>query len=172
MSCHFFWPVKYLLRGDRAAVAYGASDTERRSVMEKQVGAPPKFKSKEEMQEKIDAYFMECEGTLLMDKDGEVVISKSGQAVYIGRRPPTITGLALALGFRSRQSLLNYQAKKEFMDTVMRAKARVEQYTEESLFDPGKANGAKFSLANNFSAWSEKQTVDATVTARKLEDLL
>lgn len=116
--------------------------------MAQSVGRPPKYKSKEEIQTKIDEYFAKCEGEI-------AVID--GKSVRVGARPLTITGLALALGFNSRQSLLNYQGKKEFLDTITRAKARVEQYTEERLFDKDGANGAKFSLANNFEGWKEKQ---------------
>ncbi|KAA5659602.1 hypothetical protein F3G60_33715, partial [Pseudomonas aeruginosa] len=74
--------------------------------------------------------------------------------------PPTVTGLALALGFNSRQSLLNYQGKAEFMDTITRAKARVEQYTEERLFDRDGSNGAQFSLRNNFKGWDADKKND------------
>jgi hypothetical protein len=127
-------------------------------------GRPPKYKSKEEIQEKIDAYFKECEGTPLV-VDGTAVLDKYGEPVIIGRRPLTITGLALALGFNSRQSLLNYQDKEEFMDTITRAKAKVEQYAEERLYDKDGANGAKFSLANNFEGWREKQQIEADVNS-------
>ena len=137
----------------------------------KTTGRPPKYKSKEEMQEKIDQYFKECEGELLKDKDGEFVFDKNGFPIIVGKRPLTMTGLALALGFSSRQSLLNYKAKKEFLDTITRARARVEQYTEECLFDKNTANGAKFSLSNNFDGWSEKQELEVE-THKKLEDLL
>ena len=85
--------------------------------------------------------------------------------VRVGVRPLTITGLALALGFNSRQSLLNYQGKQEFMDTITRAKAKVEQYAEERLYDKDGANGAKFSLSNNFEGWKEKQQIEADVNS-------
>lgn len=127
-------------------------------------GRPPKYKTKEEIQEKIDAYFESCKGTVRYDDDGNVLIDKFGRPVIFDDRPLTITGLALALGFNSRQTLLNYQGKKEFMDTIMRAKAQVEQYAEERLFDKDGANGAKFSLANNFEGWKEKQQIDADVS--------
>lgn len=137
----------------------------------KKVGRPPKFKSKEEMQEKIDNYFEECKGTILKNEDGSIFRDKNGMPVVVGVRPLTMSGLANALGFSSRQSLLNYEGKKEFMDTIMRARARVEQYTEECLFDKNSANGAKFSLANNFEGWKEKQELEVT-EHHKLEDLL
>ena len=123
------------------------------------------YKTKEEIQEKIDKYFKDCEGELLLDKDENPIIDKYGNAVRTGVRPLTITGLALALGFNSRQSLLNYQDKDEFMDTITRAKAKVEQYAEERLYDKDGANGAKFSLSNNFEGWKEKQQIEADVNS-------
>ena len=134
------------------------------------IGRPPMYKNKEEIQEKIDAYFEECKGKILTDDEGNIITDKYGEAIYIDKKPLTITGLALALGFNSRQSLLNYQDKEEFVDTITRAKARVEQYAEERLFDKNGANGAKFSLANNFEGWKEKQEIEAKVS--KLEDVL
>lgn len=137
----------------------------------KTVGRPPKFKSKKEMQKKIDEYFKECEGTFLRDDENNLVFDKYGLPIVAGKKPLTMTGLALALGFSSRQSLLNYECREEFLDTITRARARVEQYTEECLFDKNTANGAKFSLANNFDGWKEKQDVEIT-ERKKLEDLL
>lgn len=139
------------------------------------VGRPPKYKNKEQIEEMIEQYFKSCEGEILKDRDGEPVFNKYGQPVIVNQRPPTVTGLALALGFSSRQALLNYQAKKEFNDTITRAKSRIEQYAEERLFDRDGANGAKFSLSNNFKGWSEKQEVEVGAVATektKLDDLI
>lgn len=124
------------------------------------VGRPPRYKSKEEMQEKIDQYFKKCEGNPLKDENGNIIFNKFGYPVFIDRRPPTVTGLALALGFTSRQALLNYQAKKEFVDTIARAKSRVEQYAEERLFDKDGSSGAQFSLRNNFKGWNADKKDD------------
>ena len=66
--------------------------------------------------------------------------------MVINQRPPTVTGLALALGFTTRLSLLNYQGKKEFMNTITRAKTMIEAYTEERLFDRDGTNGARIGL--------------------------
>lgn len=128
----------------------------------KKVGVPPKYKTVDEMQAKIDEYFKFCEGEKYTDPDtGKPYVTEKGYFVWLrDPKPPTVTGLALALGFTSRQALLNYQAKPTFVDTVTRAKSLVEQYTEERLFDKNGVNGAKFSLANNFEGWREKQSVD------------
>ena len=131
----------------------------------KKGGRPPKYKNKEEIQEKIDAYFASCKGEVLKDADGNPVLNKNGQPILYGGRPLTITGLALALGFSTRKSLLDYEGKKEFLNTITRAKSIVEQYAEERLYDKDGANGAKFSLANNFDGWKEKQQIEADVNS-------
>ncbi len=125
--------------------------------MSKQLGRPRKYKSAEEMQKSIDAYFKVCEGTPLLDKNGNPILNKAGYPIKIDRKPPTVTGLALALGFNSRQALLNYQARsKSFNDTLTRAKSRCEEYAEARLYDKDGSNGAQFSLRNNFKGWSDK----------------
>lgn len=106
------------------------------------------------MQRAIDAYFKSCEGTPLLDDDGCVMVDKNGAPVIIGAKPPTVTGLALALGFTGRKQLIDYQGRPEFCDTVTRAKARCEEYAEARLYDRDGANGAKFSLGCNFG-WKE-----------------
>lgn len=101
---------------------------------QKAVGRPPKFKNKEEIQGKIDAYFKECEGEILKDDNGKPILNKWGKPVVINSKPPTSAGLALALGFTSRQSLLNYQGKREFMDTITRAKTRLTRHCKKCVW--------------------------------------
>lgn len=122
----------------------------------KTVGRPPRYKNKEEIEGKIEDYFKQCKGRLLKDERGKPYFDKFGNPIIIDQKPPTVTGLALALGFTTRTSLLNYQGKKEFMDTITRAKTKIEAYAEERLFDRDGSNGAQFSLRNNFSGWKDK----------------
>lgn len=74
-------------------------------------------------------------------------------------RPYTVTGLALHLNL-TRQGLLNYQERPEFVDTITRAKQRVEMGYEETLFSKF-ANGASFGLKENFG-WKDKQEHELT----------
>jgi len=97
-------------------------------------GRPPKYKTKEEIQEKIDKYFMDC------DRNSE---------------PYTVTGLGLALDM-SRQDLINYSNKEEFFDTIKKAKLRVENYLEKRLINDNSATGIIFNLKNNYG-WKDKQ---------------
>lgn len=128
--------------------------------MGKQVGRPPIYKTVNEIEEKIYTYFKECEGEILKDDNGKTVLNKFGNPVVINRKPPTVTGLALALGFTNRLDLLRYQGKEEFCNTITRAKSMVEQYAEERLFDRDGSNGAQFSLRNNFKGWDADKKND------------
>lgn len=120
------------------------------------VGAPRRYKSVKAMQEAIDRYFEDCEGHPLLDDEGEPVLDKFGQPVIVGAHPPTVTGLALALGFVGRTALLDYQGRPEFSDTVLRAKSRIEAYAEARLYDRDGQRGAEFSLKYNFK-WAQEE---------------
>lgn len=118
---------------------------------------PRKYKSVKEMEEVIDAYFEKCKGHLYIGYDGEIVRDKNGVPIILDAHPPTVTGLALALGFNTRKALIDYQGREEFVNTVTRAKARCEEYAEARLYDKDGANGAKFSLGCNFGWASESE---------------
>ena len=118
--------------------------------LKKSNGSKPKYKSPEEMREKIDNYFKECEGKALVDHTGDPILDRWGNPIIYGAKPPTVTGLALALGFKTRTSLIKYQNKKEFNDLILEAKSRVEEYCERQLFTRDGAKGAQFALMYNF----------------------
>lgn len=132
-------------------------------------GRPPKFKTPEELQTAIDKYFKDCEGIKALDENGNPITTKYGYLYKVEPKPLTMSGLAIAIGFLDRSALLNYGEKEEFYHTVRAARAKIEQYAESRLFDKDGANGAKFSLANNFKAWKEKQEVELTGNVIKVE---
>ena len=76
------------------------------------MGKPPMYKTVDEIEEKIEKYFKDCKGYPLTDSKGKQMFNKFGSPVFIDVHPPTVTGLALALGFTSRQALLNYRVNK------------------------------------------------------------
>ena len=73
---------------------------------------------------------------------------RSDASVFAGIRPAHDYHALLRSG---------YQAKKEFVDTVTRAKSRIEAYAEERLFDRDGQRGAEFSLKYNFRWVDEKK---------------
>ncbi len=103
---------------------------------ETKVGRPLKFKSVEELQAKIEDYFKDT------SKDEW-----------------TITGLALALD-TTRQTLVNYEGKEEFLDTIKKAKLIVENGYEIDLKKHGRS-GTIFAL-KNFD-WRDKTEAELNV---------
>lgn len=142
--------------------------------MANQVGRPPKYKNKEEIEDKIEQYFKLCEGEPLLDDEGNQVVNKYGYPCWLkAPKPPTVTGLALALGFCCRRDLLYYQGKKEFCDTITRAKSRIEEYAESRLFDRDGSNGAQFSLRNNFKGWNgDHEKTDDAAMLKNMQTLM
>lgn len=122
-------------------------------------GRKRKYQSVKAMEKAIEAYFEDCEGHPFMLGDGTALTDKYGTPVMVDAHPPTITGLALALGFTGRQALIDYEGRPEFTDTVMRAKARCEEYAERRLYDRDGTRGAQFSLSCNFG-WKQTQAVE------------
>jgi hypothetical protein len=105
-------------------------------------GRPLKYKSVKEMQKDIDAYFTYCD---------------------VDKRPYTVSGLAYALD-TNRQTLLNYEENEEFFDTIKKAKAKIECYNEEMLYNKEvPTTGVIFNLKNNYG-WKDKQEVSASVS--------
>lgn len=137
------------------------------------MGCKPKYTSAAALSAAVDAYFEDCKGKVLTDNNGEAVTDKYGAPIIIGAHPPTVTGLALALGFKTRQSLLDYQGKSAaFNDIITVAKSRCEEYAESRLYDRDGVNGAKFSLTNNFKGWTDKPSPDNSDALAKLDDVL
>jgi len=136
-------------------------------------GRPLIYKTVKEMQIKIDEYFKMCDGELLLDKAGEIIFDKWGQPIYLGQKPYTVTGLALALGFNSRQALLNYQGRPEFNDAITQAKLKIEDYAVQRLFDRDGVLGAKCTLINNFKDYKDKQEIEhgGDMTVKIIDDI-
>lgn len=78
---------------------------------------------------------------------------------YFASNPerPTITGLALHLGFVDRQSIYDYEKSGEHSCTIKRARLRVENAYEQRLFENANT-GAIFALKN--FGWKDKQTTE------------
>lgn len=79
----------------------------------------------------------------------------------------TITGLALALD-TSRNTLMEYEGKDEFSNTIKKAKEMVENSYEIDLKKAGRP-GTIFAL-KNFD-WKDKKEVEQTVTTLSPEQI-
>lgn len=123
-------------------------------------GRPLKFESVHELQNKIDEYFDSCFEEVWNYFDGvwTPVLERNGDIKLNQIKPFTISGLAAYLG-TNRQTLLNYESKEEYFDTIRAAKVKIEAYAEESLWQPKIAQGVMFNLKNNFG-WQDKQDIN------------
>src|SRR5690348_14958095 len=121
----------------------------------KPVGRPLKFDTVEELETQINLYFDDCDKTedtrvwshdeIEPQEDGKRLCTNCWKAerskgclLVSGKlklpRPYTVTGLALWLN-TSRQTLLNYESRDQFFDTIAAAKLKIENYASERLFD-------------------------------------
>lgn len=127
-------------------------------------GRPLKFKSVEELDQAVSAYFDMCDPHTEqrvveagVNERGDTIFNK--RAVLTEQQPYTVSGLARALGI-SRQTLLDYSKRDEFLDTIEAARERCHEFAEKQLY--GRANsGAAFSLKNNWG-WRDRQEIDHT----------
>lgn len=112
----------------------------------KKVGRPLKFKTVEELSEKIEAYF------------------NSNQEVY------TVGDLAVWLDV-DRRTITNYEDKDEFFPTIKRAKGKIEADIEKQAL-LGKLNPTVsiFNLKNNFN-WKDRQEIDSNVNVNNYKEL-
>ena len=100
------------------------------------IGRPRVYDDAESMQKDIDGYF-ETETKL------------------------TVTGLALALGFESRQSLYDYEENNDFSYIVKKARLRIENGYEKRLHEQA-CTGAIFALKN--MGWKDKTEQDVNLS--------
>lgn len=126
-------------------------------------GRPRKYKTPEELDAAIDEYFRDCPDTY------DVFVG--GEAGEITVPAPTITGLALYLGFCDRHSMYAYEELPEFSNSIKRARAiMVRIYEAEARFGRNTA-GAIFMLKN--FGYSDKQELEVSkkdVTPEMLEE--
>ena len=114
---------------------------------------PKRYRS--ELMLKAAAYFSSCRGRVVKDEDGNPVRGRDGRTCIEGEHPPTVSGLALALGFASRKELFSMREDEQVGDVVCWALGRCEADLEERLCET--AAGVKLALQNNFPEWGEEK---------------
>ena len=127
-------------------------------MTKKTAGVDPFYKTPKELQEAVDEYFEnpETETLYIEGQPHEVPIL-------------TITGLALRLGFCSRQSFYDYEKRDKFSYTIKRARTFIEN-NYEKLLQKNNVTGAIFALKN--LGWKDKSEVDTNVNLTTSEQWL
>lgn len=127
-------------------------------------GRPPLFETPEQLDEAIEDYFKKCVPEPVMysnsDGDQEPVRDSRGNPVFI-QHPPTTAGLALHLGYASRQSLYDQPGRsEEFSYIIKKAITRIENIHEQNLSSSGSPVGSIFWLKNH--QWADKTEMGLT----------
>lgn len=108
-------------------------------------GRPHLFSSVEELQSKVDEYFENCPDTRKVVQEG----------VILEVPCPTVTGLALFLGYCDRNSFYdNCEDGSQFSGTLKKARAKMERIYE-GLLHGSTPTGAIFALKN--FGWVDKK---------------
>lgn len=126
---------------------------------ENKLGRPPIHTDPIKFDELVQDYFEWIEGEYeeevveFADANGNVV---KETRINCTRKPepPTLTGLALHLGFCDKKSLYDYQEKPDFLHSIKRAISRVEKHHEIQIAYGDKCTGNIFALKN--FGWKDK----------------
>lgn len=86
----------------------------------------PQFSSADELDKLVDAFFKQLEGK-------KRTMQKTGDNKTTGPKPATLTGLALHLGFHSREQFERYENKGKFAANLKKARLRIEAIYEKKL---------------------------------------
>lgn len=116
-------------------------------------GRPRTYETEQELQAAIDEYFVYILGLK------QSIANEKGDITEVWTRQPepaTVTGLALHIGFESRQSIYDYEKNGLFSYIIKNARLRVECEYEKKL-SAQFPTGAIFALKN--MGWKDKQEV-------------
>jgi hypothetical protein len=111
-------------------------------------GQPAKFTTPKTMADRIDVYFEGLKG------EGN-----------IPDRPPTMAGLALALGFLDRQSLRDYSERNEdYSCLIKKARLKIEAHHEERI--SGTNCTGSICWLNNHAGYTTKSEIEHKGTVK------
>lgn len=118
-------------------------------------GNPRRWRSAKELQAAVDQYFEDCQQN---------------------HRVPSVAGLALALGFMSRQALYRYTDREnenssdDYVTIITRAKLMIEEENIQLAYIRDASPGARFILQNGFN-YAEKRDISTNAVIKvELED--
>lgn len=114
-------------------------------------GRPRHYETEEELQEAVEGYFVHIKGLKVSSVDANGNISEKWEREP---EPATITGMALFLGFESRQSVYDYEKTGQFSYAIKRAMTRIECEYEKKL-STNSPTGPIFALKN--MGWTDRQ---------------
>ena len=110
-------------------------------------GRPPKFETSKQLERMVTEYINDCPDTRPVTVGFKVVDVPC----------PTISGMAMYLGFVSRQSMYDYENNPKFSYIIKKARIFIESEYEKKLHS-NSCTGAIFALKN--MGWEDKQKTE------------
>lgn len=118
-------------------------------------GNPRRWRTAKALQAAVDQYFKDCEET---------------------GRVPSVAGLALALGFMSRQALYRYTDREnenssdDYVTIITQAKLKIEEANIQLAYNRDASPGARFILQNGFNYADKHEITSRNEIKVELED--
>ena len=116
-------------------------------------GRPFKFTDPDKLDAQIEDFFVWC-------NKNKKIPTVTGLAVHLDTDRLTLLHYENSLDDPSYDKL-DYDVKVRLINSIKRAKQRVESEYEQALFNKSSAVGAIFTLKNNYK-WVDKQEVEQT----------
>lgn len=116
-------------------------------------GRPFKFTDPDKLDSQIEEFFVWC-------NKNKKIPTVTGLAVYLDTDRLTLLHYENSLDDPAYDKL-DYDVKVKLINSIKRAKQRVESEYEQALFNKNSAVGAIFTLKNNYK-WVDKQEVEQT----------
>ncbi|MCC3870272.1 DNA-packaging protein [Terrisporobacter mayombei] len=116
-------------------------------------GRPFKFTDPEKLDIQIEDFFKWC-------NENNKIPTVTGLAVHLDTDRLTLLHYENSLD-NTAYDKLDYDVKVRLINSIKRAKQRVESEYEQALFNKNSAVGAIFTLKNNYK-WVDKQEVEQT----------
>jgi len=113
-------------------------------------GRPRIYNNVDELAEMVESYFMQ---PVMIDVQSKAGIDHIPSGEFKPIAKPTVTGLALHLGFADKTTLYEYRDRPELSYPIKKALTLIEKYHEEALGDNNVA-GRIFALKN--MGWKDK----------------
>lgn len=127
-------------------------------MTKKKNGRPLKFKTPDELQNKIEEYFVDYCGIDKLGNFGVKLDQESGKKVSSLKQIPTISSLAIFLDV-DRETISNYAKKDKFFGTIKKAKEKILSFNESALYKNAfNTTGVIFNLKNNWG-WKDRNEV-------------
>ena len=136
-------------------------------------GRPPIIATAEEMQRKVDEYFLSLIPKPII-VDGKALETEKGKVAYTKAKKPSVIGLALFLGYEDRMSFYDNIKKPQFSYILKRARSMVELGVLEGGMEEEIPQSLSIFLLKQFgySDKPEKQEDDFSKDISILEGLM